>query len=96
VGLVPVAPSPLSLLDDGLDRRLCRGKVGNRNKLGPPEVPLGSLGFERPDEDPPLSVLLDQALEAPLNPPVEVTEGDTASLASSSSGASFSMPSGRS
>src|ERR671921_323790 len=76
VGLGSFAsPGGLTLLDDRLDRRLCRGEVGHRDQLGPPEVPHGGLGFGRSDEDSVLSVLLDEAFEALLDPPVEMTHG---------------------
>src|SRR5215212_9554198 len=75
VGVVSVAPGPLALLDDRLDRRMCRGEVGHRDQLGPPEVPHGGLGLWRSNEDSVLSVLLYQALEALFDPPVEMTNG---------------------
>jgi hypothetical protein len=75
VGLVPVSASPFALLDNRVDGRLRRGEVGDRDELRPPEVALGSLSFGRPDKDLPLPVFLDQALEALLDSPVEVTLG---------------------
>ena len=74
MGVAPLAPGALALLDDRVDRPPRGREVGHGDELLPAEVLLGRLGVRRPDEqalraEPPVEVL-----EAGLDGPVELAD----------------------
>ena len=74
VGVAPLAPGALALLDDRVDGALGRREVGDRDELLPPEVLLGRLGVRRPDEQALGAEPAGQVLQAGLDRPVELAD----------------------
>ena len=74
VGVAPFAPRALALLDDRVDRALCRRQVGDGDELLPAEVLLGRLGVRRPDEQALGAKPAGEVLEAGLDRPVELAD----------------------